>query len=174
MSVDLTLAKSQCRVTGSSEDTIIAAYLAAAIAWIENYTYKKLTAASSVSQEEAAFPGVSQAYGFRLLWGPIDTIASVSIAYTDENGDSQTISNARVVKDRVYPPLDTDWPAIEANSGITISYDVGYSSVPAEIDQATLLLVGEYHDNRSAGVTTPALTDAVTSLLAPYRLHALR
>lgn len=170
MSVDLTLAKAHCRVTSSSEDTLITQYLNAAKAWVEKYTHKKMTASTSVSQVFDAFPG--DPFAFLLAWGPDP--ASVEVSYTDENGDAQTITNARLVGYKVYPPLNTDWPAIEANSAITVSYDVGYSTVPSELDSAVLLLVGEYYDNRTAGAASSAVTNAVESLCEPYRLPTLR
>lgn len=170
MTVDLALAKAQCRVTSSSEDALIAQYLAAAQAWVEAYTRKKLTASSAVVQTFSGFPG--DPYAFPLFWGP--NIASAEVTYTDENGDEQTITTGRLVADKLYPPLSTDWPAIEANSAVTVEYAAGYSTIPPELDQAVLLLVGEYFDNRTAGVASPAVTAAVESLCEPYRTPTLR
>lgn len=170
MTVSLTLAKAHCRVTSSSEDTLITQYLNAAIAWVENYTRKKLTATTAITETFAAFPG--DPYAFALTWGP--TPATVVVTYTDEAGDEQEISTARLVGDKVYPPLDTEWPVIEANSTIEVAYTAGYSTVPADLDNAVLLLVGEYYDNRTASVASSAVTAAVESLCEPYRLPTLR
>lgn len=170
MSVDLTLAKAHVRVTGSSSDTIITQYLNAAVAWVENYTAKKLTAASDVTQTFAAFPG--SPYAFTLLWGP--TPATAVITYTDGDGDEQTITTAQLVGDKLYPPLDTEWPGIQTNSPITIAYTAGYDTVPPDLDYAVLLLVGEYFDRRTAGDASPAMTAAVESLCNPYRTPTLR
>jgi uncharacterized phiE125 gp8 family phage protein len=169
VSVDLALAKAHCRVTSTAEDALITQYLNAAKAWVENYTRKKLTS-GTVTQTFAAFP--SDPYAFTLLWGP--TPAAAEVTYTDENGDEQTITTARLVSDKLYPPLNTDWPAIEASSAITVEYTAGYSTVPADLDNAVLLLVGEYYDNRTAGEASSAVTKAVESLCEPYRLPTLR
>jgi uncharacterized phiE125 gp8 family phage protein len=170
MTVSLALAKAHCRVTSSAEDTLITQYLNASIAWVENYTRKKLTASSAVTQTFAAWPG--DPYAFTLTWGP--TIASPIITYTDENGDAQTISTGQLVGDKLYPPLDTEWPTIEDNSVISIAYTAGYSAVPADLDNAVLLLVGEYYDNRTAGMASSAVSKAVESLCEPHRLPTLR
>lgn len=170
MSVDLALAKAHCRVTSTGEDALITQYLNAAIAWVENYTRKKLTAASEVSQVFAAFPG--DPYAFTLLWGP--SPAGAEVTYSDEAGDEQTITTARLVDGKLYPPLDTEWPEIEANSTITIDYTAGYTTTPADLDNAVLLLVGEYYDNRTASSASSAVTKAVESLCEPYRLPTLR
>lgn len=170
MSVDLTLAKAHCRVNSSSEDTLITQYLAAAKAFVEGYTHKRLTAEAAVEQEFAAFP--SDPYSFTLLWGPVP--ATVVVTYSDENGDEQTITTARLVGSKLYPPLDTEWPETEANSSIAIAYTAGYSTVPSDLDNAVLLLVGEYFEKRSAREASSAVSAAVESLCEPYRTPTLR
>lgn len=167
MSVDLTDAKAECRVTGTEHDARIAQYLASAKAWVENYTRKKLTAASAVSQTFAAFPG--DPFAFTLLWEP--TIAAVEVTYTDENGDEQEITTARLVGDKLYPPLNTDWPAIEASSAITVSYTAGYTTTPDDLDLAVLLHVREMFDN---GSISPQAEKAIEALCEPYRVPTLR
>lgn len=167
MSVDLTDAKTECRVTGTSHDARITQYLSSAKAWVENYTRKKLTAAAAVSQVFAAFPG--DPYAFALTWGP--SPAAVEVTYTDEAGDEQTITTARLVDDKVYPPLDTDWPDIEANSLITVEYTAGYTTTPDDLDLAVLLFVRELFDN---GSISPQAEKAIEVLCEPYRLPTLR
>lgn len=178
MSVNLSLAKSHCRVTSSSEDTIITAYLNAAIAFVENYTRKKLTASTAVSQTFNRFPpdmnGAST--GFLLSWGP--SPAAVVVSYTDTAGGAQTLTTAggtaRLSGNMVYPALDAEWPEAAENSVVSIAYTVGYATTPADLDAAVLLLVGEYYDNRSAGMASPATTAAVHSLCEPFRTPSLR
>jgi uncharacterized phiE125 gp8 family phage protein len=167
MTVTLAEAKTECRVTGTAHDARITQYLASAISWVENYTRKKLTTASAVSQEFAAFPG--DPYAFTLLWGP--TPATAEVTYTDESGDEQEITTARLVGAKLYPPLDTDWPTIEANSTITVSYTAGYSTTPDDLDLAVLLFVREMFDN---GAITPMAEKAIDALCEPYRLPTLR
>lgn len=174
MSVNLSLAKSHCRVTSSSEDTIITAYLNAAIAWVENYTHKKLTAATAVVQEFSAFPADMNGKpgGFLLAWGP--SPASIEVNYTDEAGGAQTIDETQIVRNMVYPAADSEWPTMQENSAITLEYTAGYTTTPADLDAAVLLLVGEYYDNRSAGMASAATTAAVQSLCEPFRTPSLR
>ena len=159
MSVDLALAKSHIRVTHDIEDTLIAQYLAAAVAWVENYTGKKLTR-GTVTQEADAF-GVY----LPLFWGlnPVD----LTITYTDTDDAEQTVTNAKIVRDRAYPALT--WPAVATNSVIVLEYTAGYDDVPADLDSAVLLLVGEYFANREAGDAAPSIAMAVEALCRPYR-----
>ena len=54
MAVTLELARNHLRVDHNEEDALIAQYLAAAIAWVENHTGKLLTR-REVAQDESAF-----------------------------------------------------------------------------------------------------------------------
>ena len=159
MAVDLTLAKQHLRVDHSDEDVLITQYINAAIAWVENYTDKLLTR-REVTQEASCF-GVY----LPLHYGPAPD--SLSIAYTDTDEAAQTIADAKLVRDRAYPA--SSWPTIDENTEIVLTYTAGYSSVPADLDSAVLLLVGEFYDNREAGEARPAVQMAVENLCRPYR-----
>lgn len=155
MAVDLTLAKTHLRVTHSSEDTTIASYLAAGIAWVENYTGKKLTV-ETVTEELSAF-----ATYIPLSWGP--SPSALVITYTDTDDVEQTIVDALIVKGRAYPV--TSWPSISDNSTITLEYDAGFATVESDLDAAVLFLTAEFFAQREGG----AVMDAVKSLCNPYR-----
>ena len=159
MAVDLTLAKQHLRVDHGDEDTLITQYINAATAWVENYTGKLLTR-REVTQVATCF-GVY----LPLHYGPDPD--SLSIAYTDTDEVAQTIADAKLVRDRAYPA--SSWPTIDENTEIALTYTAGYSSVPADLDSAVLLLVGEFYDNREAGEARPAVQMAVENLCRPYR-----
>lgn len=161
MAVDLTLAKAQCRVTGNSEDALITQYLNAAKAWVENFTSKKL-ANATVSQQFAGFRDP-----LHLMWGP--TPSEAVVAYLDGDGDAQTITDATLAGNNLFPPTGESWPSPLENTAITVTYKAGYATTPPDLDQAVLLLIGEYYDNRTAGEASPAVIAAVTSLCDPYR-----
>lgn len=169
MSVDLTAAKQHLRKTASDEDTIITRYLNAAIAWVENYTRRKLTADTEVTETFPSFPG--DPYAFVLSWGPEPT--DITVEYIDGQGDAQSITTALLVGSNLYPPADSEWPGIQTNTPVTVTYSVGSTSL-ADLDMAVLLLVAEYHQNRAAGEAAPAITAAVQSLCASYRLPTIR
>lgn len=159
MAVDLALAKQQVRVLHSHEDALIAVYLAAAKAWVENHTGKKL-ARGTVEQQEEAFGSYVP-----LVWGPAPQNASA--AYVGATG-AGTITDARLVGARLYAPT-SGWPAIDPNTPIVVSYTAGFTETPADLDAAVLLLVGDFYMNREAGAATPATTAAVHALCSPYR-----
>lgn len=165
MTINSTTAKLHLRVSGTSEDTIIGYYLASAIEWVENYTSKKLTR-GSVSETKAGFPDEY----FTLRWGT--TPASITVAYTDEAGDAATITTALLVDDKLYPPVDSEWPEIQENTPVTLTYTAGYSTVPASLDQAVLLLITEFYENRSVSASTTTW-DAVYALCERYRVPVI-
>jgi uncharacterized phiE125 gp8 family phage protein len=162
MTVSLPLAKQHLRVDHDDENALITAYLAAAVAWVENYTGKKLTR-GAVTQEESAFGCY-----ITLFRGPAP--ASVTVAYTDSDGAGQTIADGLVVKNRLYP--NETWPSIATNTPITVTYTAGYTLTPSDLDNAVLLLVGHWYANREAvnvGNIVAELPFAVEALCRPYR-----
>lgn len=159
MAVDLDLAKLHLRLDTADEDSLVSVYLTAAQAWVENYTEKALTR-GAVTQAEARFGSY-----ITLNRGPAPT--DVSIAYTDTDGEEQTISDASIVGPRVY--YLGGWPSHENGTEIIVSYTAGFSETPGDLDAAVLLLVGDFYANREAGTATPAVTMAVEALCRPYR-----
>lgn len=159
MTVDATLAKAHLRVTHSSEDTTIAAYLAAAKAWVENYTGKKLVN-DTVTEEVVRFGEY-----ISLTWGP--SPSDLVITYLDTDDVVQTITDALIVRGRAYPA--ESWPAIAENSAITVEYDAGFVTTPGDLDAAVLLLTGEFYATREAGSVSPMVAESVENLCRPYR-----
>ena len=159
MAVALPLAKQHLRVDHSDEDTLIAQYIAAAVAWVENYTGKKLTR-GTVTQEVECF-----GHYLALYWGP--AASDLTITYTDTDDAVQSITDALIVGARAYPA--STWPTIADYTPITLEYTAGFTTVPADLDSAVLLLVGEYYDNREAGEAAPAASMAVENLCRAYR-----
>lgn len=159
MAVSLALAKQHLRVDHDDEEALIAAYLAAAVAWVENYTGKKLTR-GAVSQDETEFGPY-----FLLNFGPLPE--SVTIDYTDADDVAQEITDPVLLKDRVFPA--ESWPSNAENTVVTLNYTAGYSVTPADLDHAVILLVGEYYKNREADLAAPSVGAAVESLCRPYR-----
>mgnify|MGYP006921312446 CR=1 FL=1 len=160
MTVTLALAKQHLRVDSSEEDDLIAQYMAAALVWVEQQTGKKM-AVGAVTQIAVQFGNY-----IPLLWGPF--VSLTSIAYTDTDDAPQTVTAARVRDGRIYAP-EAGWPGIADYTPIVVTYQAGYSTVPAPLDSAQLLLIGEYYDNREAGVASSAVSAAVESLCRPYR-----
>lgn len=168
MSVDLTLAKAQLRVTHSTEDTLITQYIASAKAWLERFT--------SLLLEETEVTDTYTEFGDYLVMSRGPFVELTTIVYTDTAGDPQEVEGARVQDGRIYPPVD-GWPSILDYSTISATYVAGYGDAylpaPDELVQAQLLLIGHWYVNREAavvGTTNQELEYAIEALAGPFRL----
>lgn len=159
MAVDLTLAKQHLRADSADDDVLIGAYLAAAKAWVENYTGKKLTR-GVVEQREEAFGSYVP-----LIWGPLPE--NVSVAYSGADGNEATFIDGRLVRDRLYSPA-AGWPSVAANTPIVLTYTAGFDETPADLDAAVLLLMGDLYADREEG-PGQAIVAALLALCGPYR-----
>lgn len=172
--VTLTDAKAHVRRTDSAEDGILATYLAAAIAWVENYTGHLLT------QREVTDTFSAWGEFLTLRHQPIlvdDPTPTFTVEYTNTDGDP-TEYTAYVLRDErypwtLYPPLTDGFPALGSGGSITVTYTAGYATgeVPDALNQTVLLLVGNWYSYRSAVDEAPLqeVPLAVVSLCRPYR-----
>lgn len=175
--VDLVSAKRHCRVDHADDDDFIGSLIAAASNHIEG---------PSGILGRAIMP---QTWLLELSgWVssivlPVEPVRSVSVAYTDANGEAQTLAadqyslsawpsaatTWRFVDDAVRPVLD----AVEYPVRITI--EAGFASadaVPEPLKVAILMLVGHWYGNREAvivGTSSAPTSMAFDALIAPFR-----
>lgn len=171
--VTLAEAKAQCRVEDSIDDSLIEGLIAAATEHVELYTGRAI-----VSQTwEAVFDDFSDAMA--LTKGPVSSVTSVK--YFDISEVEQTVDPGNYALDAASDPAwvvkasDYTWPEVaEGVNNVIIRFVSGYSTVPAPIKQAILLLVGQWYDNRADATDRPliAMPNAVEALLTNYRSFA--
>jgi len=158
----LSLAKQHLEYEDTDRDALIQQYIDASKSWVEQYTGKGL-AVGVVVQIERGLAGY-----IVLERGPV--VSLTSIAYTDTDDDPQSVSGARLQGNRVHAPL-AGWPAIAEYSSVTVTYQAGYSTTPADLVSAQLLLVGHWFANREA-VSEGNMGEvplSVEALCRPYR-----
>lgn len=161
--VSLSLAKQHLEYEDTDRDGLITQYIEAAAAWVENYTGKKL-AVGPVVQSEDCFGNYIQ-----LQTAPF--LSLTSIAYIDTNNAPQTVAGARGLNGRIYAPIG-GWPSKADYTLVTVTYQAGYTTVPADLVSAELLLIGHWFENREAvnvGNITSELPLAVEALCRPHR-----
>lgn len=174
--ITLAEAKAHLRVTHSAEDDLIDGLITAARQHAEEYTKRAfITQTWEVTLD--AFPTGQ----IRLPRPPLQEVAEV--AYTDGNGDEQTVASFTTrphpVAPAIYPLYAAEWPiALDDVGAVRVTFTAGYGDdrgdVPAPIRQAIKLLVGHYYANREGVVTgtiATVLPLAVESLLGPYRVR---
>jgi uncharacterized phiE125 gp8 family phage protein len=146
-------AKTQLRIDGSSEDTLIGNYITVARQTLE-VLMRRAFITQTITLKYDSFP--SQ---IRLPRPP--AIAVTSISYVDTDGASQTWGGSNYVLDSqiepasIQPAYNVDFPdtRTQANA-VTVVYTAGYGTattdVPESIRLAIRLLVGSYYENREA------------------------
>lgn len=175
--VDLVSAKRHCRVDHSDDDLLIASLIAAATSHIDGPS-GILGRAIMPQTWLLELPGWVSSIVL-----PVEPVRSVSVAYTDADGASQTLAADqyslsawpsaatvwRFVDDVVRPVLDTvEYP-------VRITIEAGFASaatVPPEIKTALLMLIGHWYENREAvlvGTSSSPTSMAFDALLAPHR-----
>jgi uncharacterized phiE125 gp8 family phage protein len=163
--VSLVEAKAQCRVDGSDSDGELNLYISAARTFVEEYTGTKLVSQTVLMQGR-------DFCDLRSL--PIAPIISISsVKYLDAAGDEQTLDTA--VYEAVTAGLEPhirlmvgqSWPSIRcASDAVRVTAVCGYSSLPAPIKSAILLIISSWFDSRDIG---PVPDGAMSLLNTNYR-----
>ena len=171
--VTLTEAKANCRVDGTDEDTFLNGLIAAATAHVESRTGRSIV--------ERVFDVTYDAFADEMVI-PVGAVLSVDeVAYLDTADATQTLAESVYQVDlttephRILRAPDASWPATsDLKNAVTVTVTVGYDTVPAELKQAILLLIGAWYRNREAtalGKTPAELPNAVNALLANHRYY---
>lgn len=172
-------AKDHLNFDSDDKDTLIAAYISAARAHIENWCHI-VVAESEWELTYDEFPDGAIA----IPKAPLIEITSVK--YDDADGDEQTIDAEDYYVDAAQNfgwvvPVG-DWPTpLDAVNAVRVRFTAGWpndsnvSTAPPAIRQAVLLLVGSFFDNREAvgSGTLAALPLGVEALISTYRVPVL-
>jgi uncharacterized phiE125 gp8 family phage protein len=174
--VTLAEAKLHLRVDHTDEDTYIQTLIEAATGWAEEYTGRAFSSSTWV-KVLPEFPSEDE-----IILERAPLISVTSVVYRDEDNAAQTMAAADYQVDTRSEPgkivlaKDTDWPdTYERIDAVAVTFTAGYSTVPAGVKQAILLMVGHMYAHReevTVGVTSQSLAGgAEKRLLALYQLH---
>jgi uncharacterized phiE125 gp8 family phage protein len=146
--VTLAMAKLNARVSGVSEDSLIADWIIAGRRWVENYTGHILVA-RDVSEQFTSFQRL------QLRAWPIPANAVPVVTYTDAAGEIVTVpaAGANLLRRPAWavPAVGGRWPPLGYRTTVTVTIAAGYSSpadVPADFKSAILLIVKGLYDER--------------------------
>lgn len=168
--VSLAEAKEHLRVDITDDDVLINNIIGAATRFCEGVSWK-----SFVNKTLDWTLDTWPASVFHVPVGPL--VSVTSITYTDEDGDSDTVSSDDYIVDTAYGRIalkaTASWPAVTLQriAGVRIRYVAGYGSrsgVPDEFKQAVLLVTGDWYENREnmlVGVTSNRIAISVQDLL---------
>lgn len=173
-------AKLHLRVDHSSDDTLIGVLIKAAREIVESHTNRSLITQTRVIKLDN-FPCFDT---IRLTHGPVQSVTS--IAYSDEDDASQTLSSSLYWTDldsnipRIV--VKNSWPGTyDKPNAVTITYVSGYgddsTDVPAPLRQAMLLILSHLYENRSNVIVSGTAIGAIEIpfgamvLMNPYVLE---
>lgn len=173
--IDLDLVKTHLRVDGDDDDTLIEAFIAAAVSHIDG-PHGWLRRAIWPQELEVRQDGFCGA--IRLPYLP--AISVVSIKYVDQDGGEQTVPPQDYVmlgRGAIGLAYQATWPTPRGDAEcVRIRYEAGFETLPPAIFSAVLLMVGDLYKNReSTGADGVAvqMSTSVQALLGPYRSFAV-
>jgi uncharacterized phiE125 gp8 family phage protein len=110
----------------------------------------------------------------KLPTAPIQSITSV--VYVDTDGASQTLAGsvyeARLegLEPQIVLKFNESWPSIQDRSRITVTAVAGYTTIPAELAHAVLMILGAlYMDRESTGEASASAVD-ISALIENHRV----
>jgi uncharacterized phiE125 gp8 family phage protein len=150
--ISSTEAKAHLRVTGTDEDDLITMLIQAAREFCESYTNLQLLTATW----EMYLDYFSE---YEILIEKNPVLAITHIKYYDENNTEQTLAASVYEVDVVSQPArlvlktNQSWPSTyDKKNAVKITFTAGFgataASVPAQIRQAMLLVIGNMYENR--------------------------
>lgn len=172
--VSLDDAKAHLRVDDTDSDALITAYLASAVAYVEQVCGLKL-AAQTIKLRAWGFDDCT----FPLPMAPISAVSGIT--YIDADGATQTLDPSTYVtalyglSPTISRAYNKTWPAHRCGLGnITFTVSAGYAdgACPTPITQAILLCVGDWWSNRETSIEgrfAAIEMVAVDALLANFR-----
>lgn len=166
MSVTLSTLKKALKIDYTTDDQELLRLRDAAISWISDYTGVSLQNKSKTQY----LP-----YWMRTRINTYPFNAITSITYTDTNNAEQTMPSTDYWLDRSDEPSVyvnfKDYPSIEEGTQIQLTYTTGYSTLPPEIEQVVIALVGAWYNNPEA---TAPITLSVVPLSAMFILDNMK
>lgn len=185
--VSLIEAKAHCRVDIADDDGLLAGYVLAARAHIENETRRAFMTQTWEATFDYEWPSlrIYGCYRQRIVLPrpPVQSVTSVK--YIDTAGVEQTLASDQYKVSKsdtgewyVVPAYGVTWPTVRREmEAITVRFVAGYGSnpgdVPEPLRQAILLLIGHWYENRetvNVGNITSELPMTVASLVFPFRV----
>ena len=156
------------------DDDLLAAYIRAACGYVER-TYGLALLTQTIKQYHDGFPSGCNT---PLLLRIAPMVSITSITYTDTDGATQTWTSSEYTSGRldlggfIVPSINYSWPSSVAMlpNAVTVTYQAGFgakpSTLPAQVTQAILLMVGDMYQKREDSVVS--LPRASEHLLLPW------
>lgn len=165
--VTLSEMRDHLRIDSTAEDALIEAYLGAAVATVERWTQRLLVRRQAVLRL-TDLP--SDFTPIELPGGEVGSVTSVIV-------DIVTITGTYAVghSPAVLIPA-TSWPTVTGDGyPVTITYQVGFATVPGDLTAAVRLIAAELFERRTNAEAVPINTVPMSAeyLMMPHRIRAV-
>lgn len=166
------LVKAHLRDLGNDEDALITHYTATAVGHIESVT------STLLARREAVAEADDWSDLDRLPVAPVSAVSDIT--YVDVDGVERALSSStyRLRGDALGRGICLEageaWPARQTGSRVTVTMDAGYETLPVELTQAALLLVGQWARNRmpiNVGNIVNDLPNGFTALIENHKRY---
>ncbi len=174
--------KDHARVDTKAEDDLIAVYLAAAVAGVEQATGQKLGQVAI----DAYLPSLPAGSTLYLPWGNVQRV--IEVAYRNDQGayaewpdnfyELQTLPARSGVRTRSGTGIYPAQPYAPDLQAVRIRYVAGYASsdeIPPPLRQAVLMMAGELYIEREMHRTQPGViaipNPAAQMLMSGYKIR---
>ena len=173
--VDMATLAAHARADAGEETALLAIYLKAAIAWVQDVANRQLVNATyRLTLDRFPWPGCNYYGGegdplvgfgifdpataaIKLPRAPASAVTSIQ--YVDAGGDTQTLDPDLYLVDtdsepgRILPAAGTSWPQTQLRTGaVIVTYVAGYgpgpTAVPATYQLAIMQLAAHWYANR--------------------------
>lgn len=171
--VSLELAKAHLRVDDDDSNILIGAYIAAVSEHLDGPDgwLGRAIGEQTLEWTTTGFPATAL---LRLPFGPVQVVEAVH--YLDDAGGETLWDGANYMLSRgaLTPIYGGSWPAGRVYAdAVRIRWVAGYSTVPAAIVVAALIMVGDMFANRESSAPGAfgevPMAASVSALLAPFR-----
>ena len=173
--ISLTTVKAHLHVDHTDDDTLIAAYVSAAVGHIDGphgWLDRSIWPQTLELRQDTLSGSV------RLPYGPVTGITSVKTV--DSAGTEQTMSSSDYLLTNggeLVLAHNASWPSQRGDTeGVRIRYAAGYATLPPSILSAVLLMVGDLYANReTVGEVTGTIQMSTTiqALLSPFKVWSV-
>jgi uncharacterized phiE125 gp8 family phage protein len=169
--IDLDTVKAHLRVDFSDDDTLIQAYVDAAVSHIDGPrgSLGRAIWTQTLELRQNVF-GTE----VRLPYGPVQSVTSIK--YVDSDGAEQTLAEGQYILTNdgvVALAHNASWPTLRGDAeGVRVRYVAGFPTVPQSVISAVLMMVAHWYSNRDAvviGQTAQEMPMGAQALLAQFR-----
>ena len=183
--IDLAAVKTHLRVTHDSEDALIRRLTGAAAEYVEDYTRQRM-----LSQVvDILLPYFPPSWvSLMLPIAPVISVDEIAFYPTLESASETVLDAGRYrllmgarTGSSVILPMIAAWPGTSAPADrwpVRVRVTAGHaaaSDIPLPLQQAMLLLIGHWFENRQeiiTGTIATVIQAAAAALMRPYRLGA--